>query len=122
MKMQQSKFENNLTLYASKRIIFIIDSSVYPKQQDSSAPPPPYGEYEAPPMPQQPQTVYVQQPAPTVYISQPPNFEFLPTQPVYHENPKQITCPNCHANVVTRLNYVTGGLTWVICAAICFFG
>ncbi|XP_075037617.1 lipopolysaccharide-induced tumor necrosis factor-alpha factor homolog isoform X2 [Mixophyes fleayi] len=38
------------------------------------------------------------------------------------DSPGATTCPFCHENIVTRVNFRSGLLTWLLCAAIMFLG
>lgn len=65
--------------------------------------------YPPAPQGQQGTTVVVGMPAVTVVSG-------------FHEGPMNITCPQCRQSVVTRTNYETGTLTWLICGALILFG
>ena len=34
----------------------------------------------------------------------------------------QMRCPNCHRDVMTRLEYTSGLLTWLVVLLLCVFG
>ena len=56
------------------------------------------------------------QPTPTV-IMQP--VVTLTTAPVLRDRPMNCICPNCHNNIVTSCDYVSGSLTWIAALIIC---
>ncbi len=60
-------------------------------------------------------------PPPQVAFTRPSTVVIL-DNPNFHSSPKQITCPNCHSSVVTRLEYEVGGLTWLTFAVCCLVG
>lgn len=103
--------------------------------------PPPYPE-QPPPGPY-PQPGY--NPTQPAYPPQQPGYQpagSYPTQPGYAtttttiiqqpthilatisfgESPVSMTCPNCRANIVTAMHYVTGTLTWLACLGLCVIG
>jgi lipopolysaccharide-induced tumor necrosis factor-alpha factor len=46
-----------------------------------------------------------------------------PISPPYISNSSmQLTCPNCRANVLTKINYKLGALPWLLCGGLCLFG
>lgn len=107
--------------------------------------PPPYPAQQ-PPVSAYPQPVY--NPAQPGYPPQQPGYQPAvaahPTQPGYPpttttttiiqqptqvvaaisfgEAPVAMTCPNCRANIVTAINFVTGTLTWLVCLGLCVIG
>lgn len=107
--------------------------------------PPPYPAQQ-PPVSAYPQPVY--NPAQPGYPPQQPGYQpavaAYPTQPGYPpttttttiiqqptqvvaaisfgEAPVAMTCPNCRANIVTAINFVTGTLTWLVCLGLCVIG
>jgi len=40
----------------------------------------------------------------------------------FHDAPAPVTCPSCHAQVVTGVIYQSGTLTWIACAVLCLVG
>ena len=38
------------------------------------------------------------------------------------EVPKQLFCPSCKANILTKIKYEKGILAWLVCVGICVFG
>nr|ALG36745.1 lipopolysaccharide-induced tumor necrosis factor-alpha factor 1 [Brachionus koreanus] len=66
-------------------------------------------------------------PPPPPYQTQVPNTTVI-VQPVLNQalflgkNPSHVVCPQCKAQVVTRVNYKTGGGTWLICLGLCLIG
>ena len=38
------------------------------------------------------------------------------------EAPKQLFCPSCKANILTKIKYERGILAWLVCVGICVFG
>jgi len=82
----------------------------YPAQASYSAQAgfqqPAYYDPNAPP----PQPYYQSQPAVVVQL---PQTHGVVMQQV-SEIPFRTTCPHCHAEVLTTVEYVTGGLTWLI--------
>ncbi|RNA07282.1 lipopolysaccharide-induced tumor necrosis factor-alpha factor [Brachionus plicatilis] len=66
-------------------------------------------------------------PPPPAYQSQPPQPTVI-IQPVLNQalmlgkDPAHVTCPTCKAQVITRVNYKSGGGTWLICIGLCFIG
>ena len=42
--------------------------------------------------------------------------------PQYGYQPVRINCPHCHADVVTTVDYVVGGMAWMICCIIVLVG
>lgn len=108
-------------------------------------PPPPYPDQQAP-VSAYPQSVY--NPTQPGYPPQQPAYQpavvAYPTQPGYsattttttiiqqpatqilainfNEAPVAMTCPNCRANIVTAVNFVTGTLTWLACLGLCVIG
>lgn len=71
-------------------------------------PPPPSGYGPPPPMGQPGQTTVIVQPS--VAIA---NFS---------DNPIQLRCPKCNAEIMTSTHYETGTLSWILCLILCFFG
>lgn len=78
-------------------------------------PPPPSGYGPPPPMgqpgmygPPSGQTTVIVQPS--VAIA---NFS---------DNPIQLRCPKCNAEIMTSTHYETGTLSWILCLILCFFG
>ncbi|KAL7667439.1 hypothetical protein ACOME3_000809 [Neoechinorhynchus agilis] len=45
-----------------------------------------------------------------------------PNNAVLESIPVNITCPHCHQQVITKVEYKTGVITWVVCAAILVVG
>jgi lipopolysaccharide-induced tumor necrosis factor-alpha factor len=60
----------------------------------------------------------------TQYMYNPNSVVILqPISPSYISNsPMQLTCPNCRANVLTKINYKLGALPWLLCGGLCLFG
>ena len=56
-------------------------------------------------------------------FTQPPSYEqnltFGPI--IFNENPMQMECYSCKANIITRLSYVNGSMTWLICLGLSCF-
>ncbi|XP_056391398.1 lipopolysaccharide-induced tumor necrosis factor-alpha factor homolog isoform X2 [Hyla sarda] len=87
---------------------------------------------------------YCLQPVPTMTHPQAISHIVTPCQPkvIYHQpvpvcivetgthpigrclvdSPSPATCPSCHENVVTRVTFHSGLLTWLLCVAIMFLG
>lgn len=85
-------------------------------------PPPPSGYGPPPPMGQPgmygpPSGMYGPPPGQTTVIVQPSvaiaNFS---------DNPIQLRCPKCNAEIMTSTHYETGTLSWILCLILCFFG
>lgn len=103
------------------------------KAAEAFAPPPPQHpyyppvnpSYAAPPPPTQPPTyVYQDGKAPEpAYISQQPGSTIIYTSVAKApRTPMQVNCPNCKANVQTKVRYESGLLTWLSAGACCITG
>lgn len=40
----------------------------------------------------------------------------------FSDNPIQLRCPKCNAEIMTSTHYETGTLSWILCLILCFFG
>lgn len=92
-----------------------------PPPPSGYGPPPPMGQpgmYGPPPgMYGPPSGMYGPPPGQTTVIVQPSvaiaNFS---------DNPIQLRCPKCNAEIMTSTHYETGTLSWILCLILCFFG
>ncbi|KAM4631582.1 lipopolysaccharide-induced tumor necrosis factor-alpha factor homolog [Discoglossus pictus] len=98
----------------------------------------PYPQQPGHPYPQQPGPPYQQQPAGVGASYPPPPYGMSPgPQPTvvvapvtstvmivtpFHDVPVQCTCPVCRQNVVSRIQYTTGLLTWLIFGILLLLG
>ncbi|CAF1192805.1 unnamed protein product [Adineta steineri] len=105
--------------------------AIHPQDMTSQSAPPPYSVYDeskdgvpyqqqgSPPthasnfgIPPQPIPVYTQ----TTFL-QP-----MMTMPLVSRSPMHTQCPRCHQQIITNVQYETGGGTWLIAFLICLFG
>ncbi|XP_065921914.1 lipopolysaccharide-induced tumor necrosis factor-alpha factor homolog [Magallana gigas] len=42
--------------------------------------------------------------------------------PVFRDTPISMACPNCHDPIITKISFVTGSMTWIICRILLVFG
>ncbi|XP_020491570.1 LITAF domain-containing protein isoform X2 [Labrus bergylta] len=88
---------------------------------EMAAPPypgPPMGHAAYPPQPaQHPSYAYSQQ---QPQMAQPVN-QVVVVQQLPTEAPGQMVCAHCHNSVVTRVEYKSGLLTWLICGGLGLF-
>lgn len=91
----------------------------YPPQQGGPPPGqyPPSGQY--PPPGQYPPAYGQQGQQVTVVQGQPQTVVLTQT---FRETPVRMTCPSCHADIMSAMNYETGMLTWLLFGAMCIFG
>eukprot|EP01117_Protostelium_nocturnum_P009300 TRINITY_DN3331_c0_g1_i1.p1 TRINITY_DN3331_c0_g1~~TRINITY_DN3331_c0_g1_i1.p1 ORF type:complete len:141 (-),score=30.51 TRINITY_DN3331_c0_g1_i1:102-524(-) len=73
--------------------------------------------------PNYPQGGYVVQQQTTTYTTSPPPPPVMHTGAIFWgEVPQNHVCQFCNANVVTRVNYDSGLLTWLACGGLCLVG
>jgi len=98
-----------------------------PPPPAASYPPPPAAVASYPPQ-QQPAPGYLQPPvqpgyAPpqttTVIVGQPTVAVQIPTSYNLRDRPVNVVCPNCHNNIVTSCDYVSGNMTWLAVIILC---
>lgn len=95
--------------------------SDYPPQNYPPQPgyPPAYGQSEYPPASVQPPQPYYQ-PAP-VYAP-PVTTVMIVTDPNRSDIPIRVQCPSCGHQDFSRINYISGSGTWIVCICLCAFG
>lgn len=79
---------------------------------------------------QPPPAGYGQQPPPAYGQPQPGGQQavtVVQTQPVilsqtFRETPVRMTCPSCHADIMSAMGYETGMLVWLLFGAMCILG
>ncbi|RNA40931.1 Lipopolysaccharide-induced tumor necrosis factor-alpha factor [Brachionus plicatilis] len=49
-------------------------------------------------------------------------FVTYPQTRKYGRNPQPDTCPQCKASIITKTEYRSGLMNWIICGEICLFG
>jgi len=88
----------------------------YPPPPGGAYPQPPPGAYAPPPpgaYPPPGQAVAVAPAANVTVVVQAPQLGFYPAT---------VTCPHCQKTVQTRVQYESGGLTWLAIGGLCLFG
>ena len=66
------------------------------------------------PQPGQPATIITTQPTTIVTTAV--------VVPAFRENPAQVVCPHCQAQIITATHFETGTLTWLMCGVLCILG
>ncbi|MCI4392228.1 hypothetical protein PGIGA_G00143690 [Pangasianodon gigas] len=88
------------------------------------AAPPPVNKAAAP-YPAQAYTQMYPPPQPVPHMTGPPvvSVQTVYVQPaVFGDVPVQTCCPVCSQTVVTRLDYSSGTMAWLVCAGLCIIG
>ncbi|XP_063683552.1 cell death-inducing p53-target protein 1 homolog [Bolinopsis microptera] len=88
-----------------------------PAQYPPAGPPPAQYPPAGPPPAQYPPAGYPPQPQPpTVVVVNAGSHSVR-----FSNNPMNMTCPNCHSQILTSVTYENGTMTWVICLVLFFF-
>jgi lipopolysaccharide-induced tumor necrosis factor-alpha factor len=81
--------------------------NLYPSQPGFNVPPPPDYMQSTQPIYNNPNNPVIVQPINPAFFS---------------DSPMSLTCPNCRANVLTRVDFKNGALPWLICGGLCLLG